>query len=609
MCEGQVKCCGAPMFLKKRFGAGYHLRIAKGIGFKPPLMEQTLRKYLPNAHIHSEIQSEVIYSLESNHDNSQNVTKVFPKLFDELESSKERLGIASCGLTITTMEDVFLRVGNEFEAVEEEIKYNRKNIKDKSAEPLFRKKTGYLTGNELMLSHLIGLLMKRFHFAKRYWPMMAFQLIVPGALFVVALLTDYAIRNSIVGETNNLNLDLQELYGNTNGFFKSFDTEFSETYRSTATKHGMNTSLISGDPNDWALQNAGDLEYYTRHYLIGGALTDSVNAEIWYNNEALHSLPISINIFYESLLKHMFPEKRNEISVSVRNHPLSFSESTISIAAVIFGWAITCLLLTPITVPFIGASYVLFPINERISKAKLLQLMTGLSSILFWTANFFFDLLNHSIVVLVIYILFAIFDFNQIFFAQSNTAIGLFLMLFLFGFASIPLAYLFSLWLKKPSTGFAVLVIIYLLFGIIAVSAMGTIDLMVNIVHVNFISSSTFNQVLALFRLIPVFSMSFGVQKLYRLGSFMQICKEYETKNMTIVCSYIQKKDFLYGCCLDKCLKSNDCYFNKNPLDFDNYGVGQEFVYLVCSGFLFFLILLVLEGIQMLNSCSELLIN
>ena len=598
MCEGQVKCCGAPMFLKKRFGAGYHLRIAKGVGFKPPLMNQTLQKYLPSAHIHSEIQSEVIYSLESNHSNSQNVTKVFPKLFDELESSKERLGIASCGLTITTMEDVFLRVGNEFEAAEEEVQYNRKNIKDKSAEPLFRKKTGYLTGNELMLSHLVGLLMKRFHFAKRYWPMMTFQLIVPGALFVVALLTDYAIRRSIVGETKNLNLNLQELYGNTEGFFESTDAKFAETYRSNADKYGMNTTFITTDPNEWALENAKDLENYIKHYLVGAVVSgdDSLNAQVWYNNEALHSMPISINMFYESLLKYMFPQKSSEISVSVTNHPLSYSESTLNIAAVIFGWAITCLMLIPITVPFIGASYVLFPINERTSKAKLLQLMTGLSSILFWTSNFFFDLLNHSLVVLIIYILFAIFDFNQIFFAQSNTAIGLFLMLFLFGFASIPLAYCFSLWLKKPSTGFAVLVILYLLFGIIAVSAMGTLDLMINILHFDFISSVTFNRVLGIFRMIPVFSMSFGVQKLYRMGSFTQICKENEKKNMTIICTHISKKDFLFGCCLDKCTKTNDCYHNKNPLDFDNYGVGQEFVYLVCSGILFFLILLIFEG-------------
>src|SRR5260221_5420102 len=64
MAEGNLKCCGSPIFLKKRFGAGYHLRVAKGEFYNAPLVEHTIRKHLPDAHMQSEIQSEVIYALE-----------------------------------------------------------------------------------------------------------------------------------------------------------------------------------------------------------------------------------------------------------------------------------------------------------------------------------------------------------------------------------------------------------------------------------------------------------------------------------------------------------------------------------------------------------------
>ncbi|CAG2161807.1 unnamed protein product [Oppiella nova] len=599
MCEGRVKCCGSPMFLKKRFGAGYHLRVCKGLNFKPTLIGQTLQKYLPKAQLHSEIQSEVIYSLESNDRNtSENSTQVFPQLFDEIETNKEKLGIASCGLTITTMEDVFLRVGNDdVEGIDTDMMNSRTKLKDKSSDSLLHKSANHLTGNELLYNRFTGLLMKRFHYSKRYWPMMCFQLLVPAFLFVIALLTDYGIRNSITGQSKNLDLNLKQMYGKTFGFFQSFAyPDFGPVYQSNGNNDDLNTTILGPyeEPNKWALRYADNLEEYSHHYLTG-ATVEGNTASIWYNNEAIHSLSIAIDLFFESLLKYLLPDVRDNISITVRNHPLSYSENTVSFTAVIFGWAVTCLMLTPITVPFIGASYVLFPINERISKAKLLQLMTGLSAPLFWFSNLAFDLLNHSLVVIIIYIIFAIFDFNHIFFAQSNTAIGLFLMLFLFGFASIPLAYCFSLLLNKPSTGFAVLVILYLLFGVMSISAMGVLDLIVNVMKMNIISSVKFNTILSFFRLIPVFSMSFGIQKLYRIGSFAQICKEYESKNMTLLCSFIDRKSILYGCCIDKCSPTNECYSNQNPLSFDHNGVGQEFVYLVASGLFFMAILLLFE--------------
>jgi hypothetical protein len=61
MSEGNIKCCGSPMFLKNRFGAGYQLRISKGQNFNKASVEETLHKYLPEARLHSEINVEAIY--------------------------------------------------------------------------------------------------------------------------------------------------------------------------------------------------------------------------------------------------------------------------------------------------------------------------------------------------------------------------------------------------------------------------------------------------------------------------------------------------------------------------------------------------------------------
>jgi ATP-binding cassette subfamily A (ABC1) protein 3 len=37
----------------------------------------------------------------------------FPQLFDSIEANKTKLGISSYGLSVTTMEEVFMKVGEE----------------------------------------------------------------------------------------------------------------------------------------------------------------------------------------------------------------------------------------------------------------------------------------------------------------------------------------------------------------------------------------------------------------------------------------------------------------------------------------------------------------
>jgi hypothetical protein len=170
--------------------------------------------------------------------------------------------------------------------------------------------------------------------------------------------------------------------------------------------------LLAVNPNNWYLDHskANDLNSYLKTYLVGGEvnLTGSDLWLIpWFNSEAYHTLPPSINFLYESLLKLLLP--KYDVSITVYNHPIPRDNSQ-DIYLVMIGLIIICLFLVPITVPFIGASYVLFPIHERISNSKLLQLMNGISPIVFWSASFIYDLFNHLIACIFIFIIFAIFD-------------------------------------------------------------------------------------------------------------------------------------------------------------------------------------------------------
>lgn len=62
-----------------------------------------IQKTVPEAEIKSEMGSVLGYMLPSEQ------TKLFPDLFEILERDKQMLGISSIGVSITTLDEVFLR--------------------------------------------------------------------------------------------------------------------------------------------------------------------------------------------------------------------------------------------------------------------------------------------------------------------------------------------------------------------------------------------------------------------------------------------------------------------------------------------------------------------
>lgn len=49
MAEGKVQCCGSSLFLKKRFGVGYNLILAKKNPSPAPHVEAYIKKKIPEA--------------------------------------------------------------------------------------------------------------------------------------------------------------------------------------------------------------------------------------------------------------------------------------------------------------------------------------------------------------------------------------------------------------------------------------------------------------------------------------------------------------------------------------------------------------------------------
>ncbi|GFO39497.1 ATP-binding cassette transporter sub-family a, partial [Plakobranchus ocellatus] len=103
MAEGVIKCCGTSLFLKKLYGAGYHLVVVKRSDCNVDTLTKVVKSHIPTAELESIINTEVSYILPDSE------SAQFPTLFTELDDQKKELGITSFGTSATTMEEVFLK--------------------------------------------------------------------------------------------------------------------------------------------------------------------------------------------------------------------------------------------------------------------------------------------------------------------------------------------------------------------------------------------------------------------------------------------------------------------------------------------------------------------
>uniref|UniRef100_U3JIL5 ATP binding cassette subfamily A member 10 n=1 Tax=Ficedula albicollis TaxID=59894 RepID=U3JIL5_FICAL len=104
--HGRLKCVGSSLFLKKKWGICYHLRIHVSESCDLENLTSLVKGHIPNATFSGHTQYELRYKLPL-----ENVNK-FPDLFSGLDSCSEQ-GIINYGVSLTTLEDVFLRLEGE----------------------------------------------------------------------------------------------------------------------------------------------------------------------------------------------------------------------------------------------------------------------------------------------------------------------------------------------------------------------------------------------------------------------------------------------------------------------------------------------------------------
>ncbi|XP_059350163.1 phospholipid-transporting ATPase ABCA1-like [Daphnia carinata] len=189
--------------------------------------------------------------------------------------------------------------------------------------------------------------------------------------------------------------------------------------------------------------------------------------KVWYDNKAWASSVSYLNAINNVILRSSLPSSKNATfySITAINHPMNYSFKQLEDR---FSRQVGISVLHAISVifsmSFVPASFVIFLVEERKSKAKHLQFVSGVKPITFWVAAYTWDMINYLIPCILVILIFVGFD-QQAYIGPKNIQ-GMILLLVLYGLSAIPLMYPASLIFSVSSSAFVGLACANLFIGV-----------------------------------------------------------------------------------------------------------------------------------------------
>uniref|UniRef100_A0A8C0H2Z1 P-type phospholipid transporter n=1 Tax=Chelonoidis abingdonii TaxID=106734 RepID=A0A8C0H2Z1_CHEAB len=203
--------------------------------------------------------------------------------------------------------------------------------------------------------------------------------------------------------------------------------------------------------------------------------------QVWFNNKGWHAIGSFLNVINNAILRANLQDGKNPSTYGITafNHPLNLTKQQISeVALMTTSVDVLVSICVIFAMSFVPASFVVFLIQERVSKAKHLQFISGVKPVIYWLANFVWDMCNYIVPATLVIIIFIC--FQQKSYVSSSNLPALALLLLLYGWSITPLMYPASFVFKIPSTAYVVLTSVNLFIGINGSVATFVLELFTN---------------------------------------------------------------------------------------------------------------------------------
>ena len=559
MADGRLKAMGSGLFLKSRYGVGYTLVVVKEEQSTPSApIEAVVRAAVPAAEVTSEAGTELAFRLPFV------ASPAFAGLFRELDARKARgkLRISTYGISVTTLLEVFLRIGDDrvnthgsprtplplaaAAAAVAEVEKKKSNSYSSSSED-----TALVIRPERedasFSRHMKALLVKRYIYASRDRKSQCCQLVLPALLILFGLSLIKLLGNPLIQD----NLILSPLMLNPNlapearnplpvlatspaaravmaelDVSRGLSASFIDIAAAAAVGAAAAAAAGGGeDPFNSCAVGATEVlkmsSYLASTAIEGktgaasryGALTfaDSTDAthftyNLLLNASALHGAGVYMNLASNAILRTLVGgggEEGVQPSIITRNHPLPLTHGEERASFLIEANTASTFVL--IGLSFISASIAIFIVKETESKAKHQQIISGVSLLAYWLANFAWDVLSWLPPLGITLALMYAFQISSY---TTGQAAGAFVLLFVaFAPAATAFTYVWTFCFSSHSAAQTVILFLNFLTGLV----LSIVSFVLSLID----STRAINLKLRyVFRLFPAFCFGDGLLQL-----------------------------------------------------------------------------------------------
>uniref|UniRef100_A0A8C0M003 ABC transporter domain-containing protein n=1 Tax=Canis lupus familiaris TaxID=9615 RepID=A0A8C0M003_CANLF len=480
MAKGELQCCGSSLFLKQKYGAGYYMTLVKKPHCSTEKISHLIYQHIPNAVLQSSTGEELTFILPK-----KNIHR-FARLFTELERRQVELGVASFGVAVTTMEEVFVRVNKlsdtstdiqalKTSSMQSQLRIPISRIKRfhsrifslRSGLPIhmntgvskyFKCNAPLLLQLSLICQQFYAMLLKKITYSWRNWMMMlTVQVLVPLAITVFSL----AFLN-LETRLDDVPLELTlKTYGQTIvPFYISPNSRLNPQlleYFTDMLVAEEQIPLETPSKSEAQRGRASRGHSFDNRYIVAASFEDSGNhttVTALFNNQAYHSPAVALALVDNVLFKLL---SGTRASITAVNHPQP--QSAVEALEDILGpkghYLVIHLLFG---IAFLSSSFSILTVKERATRAKHIQLTSGVYVTTFWLSALLWDLITSLVPSLLLLVVFL--HYKEEAFTHKDNIPAVILVLMLYSWASIPFIYLTSFCFQYEGSAFIKLIII-----------------------------------------------------------------------------------------------------------------------------------------------------
>lgn len=390
--HGQLRCAGSSLFLKSRLGVGYLLTMVKKKEANIDAITEFVTSNIQGANLLTSYGGELSFRLP------KEAASLFSEFFSKLDQELGKLAIDSYGVSLTTLEEVFLRIGLE-DKIERDEEDNRTRGAELTEIGKDQEKTkvalAYKTEGHSFGQQLRALITKRAQVYRRDLRSLFFAFVLPLIFIVLSVVILTLPPNYIVIDTTPAPARLLSL--------SVYPPEAIDFY--TGSVAPLETSpYYVANANKFVSKPLFEFDKFVREYkgvpALGALHLENINVDslstgtqygLEFNETILHGLPIHMNLLHDALLRRLTNGTAG-MSVILAPFPLVRNNFLEALASVDILNITYFTLIMFAAFSLIPAGFVASIVQEKVLNIKRLLLVSGATKGAYWVSNFMWDI-------------------------------------------------------------------------------------------------------------------------------------------------------------------------------------------------------------------------